>query len=86
MTATDCPWSMTTEVGETVTDSGVSTDTVALVAGVAVIVGVEPPVVPVSVTVRVSTQSAVVPVGAYGSVTAPEFAKPGQLPDFTDQA
>ena len=63
MIVTDWPWSMTTEVGEIVTDTAKFTVTVAGVAGVAVGVGVAPPVVPVSVRVTMSTQVVVVPVG-----------------------
>lgn len=82
---TDWPWSITTEVGEIVTVGAESTVTAALVVGVATGVGVAPPVVPASVSVTVSTQFAVVPVGEYVSVLAPESANPGQLPDAIDQ-
>jgi len=82
---TDWPWSITTEIGAIVTEIAVSTVTAVFVAGVAVIVGVDPPVVPVSVTVTVRTHVVVVPVGVYVSATVPEFANPGQLPDLTDQ-
>jgi len=83
---TDWPRSITTDVGAIVTEIAVSTDTAEFVAGAAVIVGVDPPVVPVSVSVTVSTHVAVVPVGMYASAATPEFAKPGQLPDLTDHA
>jgi len=82
---TDCPWSITTVVGEIVTVRGASTVTAVVVTGEA-----EPPVglpaLPVSVSVTVSTHVVVVPVGVYASVAAPEFENPGQLPDLTDQA
>ena len=54
---------MTTEVGESDTAGAGFTVTAALVDGVAVGAGVAPPVVPVSVTVTVRTQSVVVPLG-----------------------
>jgi len=82
---TDCPWSITADVGEIVTEIAVSTVTAAFVAGAAVRVGADPPVVPVSVRVTVSTHVVVVPVGVYDSIAAPEFAKPGQAPDLIDQ-
>jgi len=83
---TDWPWSITTDVGATVTDRAVSTVTAEFVAGVAVGVGVDPPVVPVSVRVTVRTHVVVVPEGVYGNVEAPEFENPGQLPDWIDHA
>ena len=82
---TDCPWSISTDVGAIVTEIAVSTVTAVFVAGVAVIVGVDPPDVPVSVRVTVSTHVDVVPVGVYVSVAAPEFENPGQLPELIDQ-
>ena len=85
MIVTDCPWSITTDVGTIVTVGVVSTVTAAFVVGVAVGVGLDPPVVPVSVMVTVRTHVAVGPVGAYASVAAPEFENPGQLPDLIDQ-
>ena len=85
MIVTDCPSSITTDVGEIVAEIVASTVTAAFVPGVAVMAGVAPPVVPVSVTVTVSRQLAVVPVGRYVKTEAPEFEKPGQLPDWTDQ-
>ena len=86
MIVTDWPWSITTDVGAIVTVGAVSTVTAAFVTGVAVGVGVAPPVLPSSVSRSVSTHVAVVPVGVNVSVIAPESAKPGQIPDFTDQA
>ena len=72
-------------VGASVTLNVESTVTVVFVGGV-VAPAVGLPAVPESVSVTVSTQVAVVLAGVYVSVTTPEFANPGQLPDFTDQA
>ena len=68
-----------------VTAGAESTVTDELTAGIAVIVGFAPPVVPASVAVTVRTHAAVVLVGAYDRAAPPEFENPGQLPDFTDQ-
>ena len=86
MIVTDCPWSITTDIGAIETAGAVSTVTVAFVSGVAVGVGVAPAVVPRPVTVTVSTHVAVVLVGVYVSEIDPESANPGQLPEATDQA
>jgi len=77
-------WPESIVTGETETDTGEFTVTAALVDGVAVTVGDAPPVVPVSVSLTVRTQSVVVPLGAKVSVAAPESEKPGQLPEATD--
>jgi len=76
---------MSTAVGETVTPNADSTVTAEVVEGVAVGVGVAPPVVPESVSVTVSTQFVVVPLGVKMRVAAPESTNPGQLPDAIDQ-
>jgi len=60
---TDWPWSMTIDVGEIVTVGVDFTVTAALVAGVAVAVGVAPPVVPASVMVTVRAHAPVAPDG-----------------------
>ena len=85
MITTCWPWSMTTEIGEIVTVGAASTVTAAFVGGVAVGVGVAPPVVPESVIVTVRTQLDVVPVGIYVNVGAPESLNPEQVPDAIDQ-
>ena len=81
----DWPWSITTVVGAIATVGAASTVAEVLVAGVAA-PPVGPPTVPESVSVTVRTHVVVVPVGAYVSAAAPEFANPGQLPDLIDQA
>jgi hypothetical protein len=55
--------------------------TAVFVAGVAVIVGVAPAVVPVSVTVTVITQFVVVPLEVYVNGLLLPATKPGQLPE-----
>ena len=81
---TDCPWSITTDVGEIVTEIAASTVTAELVAGVAD-PPIGPPTVPESVSVTVRTHVVVVPDGVYVSAATAEFANPGQLPDLIDQ-
>jgi len=82
---TACP--CTADTGEGDTDAVGVAFTVTEDAGVGV---ADPPVglptVPVSDTVTVSTHEAVVPVGVYVTVTAPEPANPGQFPDLIDHA
>ena len=85
MRVADWSWSRITEVGAMVTVGVASTVTSVFEAGVAVGVGVAPPVVPVSVTVMVSTQLFVVPVGVNVRVERPELLKAGQLPVAIDQ-
>ena len=85
MIATDCPRSITTVVGAIVTVGDASTVTDVEVVGVAT-PPVGPPTVPESVSVTVSRQFVVVPVGVYVREGVPEFENPGQLPDFTDHA
>ena len=63
MIVTDWSWSITTEVGEIETVGAELTVTAALAAGVAEGVGIAPPVVPMSVSVTVRTQSEVAAVG-----------------------